>query len=92
MRYTYVPTISFTDINGVTWSVKDMRERPAYLTRGTRKRVTTEPFDYIAQLPDVYGEDKEGLAFLLWEANFPIILDASFDLTKVQTITIPVPP
>lgn len=91
MRYVYVPTIAFTDINGVTRSVKDMREPPAYLMRGTRRRLATEPMDYIAQLRDVFGEGHEGDAYLLWEANGGNIVDYNFDLTQLQTINIPVP-
>jgi hypothetical protein len=90
MRYMFVPTISFTDLSGVTRSVKAMREYPAYVTRESRKRIATEPLDYIAQLADVYGEGNEGNAYFLWEANIALINDCGFDLTQVQALTVPV--
>jgi hypothetical protein len=91
MRYYAVPTISFVDINGVTRSVKDLRTIPEYITRGSKKRIATEPMDYTAQLADVYGPDAEGLAYLLWEANAVAIVESNFDLTTLQTLTVPVP-
>lgn len=89
MRYNNTPTVSFTDDNGVTYSIYDFREIPKYETVQTMSRNPSEAFDEIFTRREIAGDNMEPQSFMLHEANIQAILDANFDYDKVRQLKIP---
>jgi len=89
MRYLQVSTVSFTDANGNTRPVKDMREIPSYTEGQSVLRRADELLDEVASRPECYGSDGEIQTYLIWEANAAAILDANFDLTTLRKVFVP---
>ena len=91
MRYLQVATVSFTDANGNTRPIKDMREIPRYTSGQILTRRSDEAFDEVASRPDAYGAGGEAQAYLLWEANAVAVVDAGFDLGSLRKVFVPTP-
>lgn len=90
MRNVNVETISFTDITGKTYAVKDMREYPEYNTLFILNDIRQGDYiDEIATRQDVYREDREDLSYMLFEANIREIVEANWDLRKIRSLKIP---
>jgi len=90
MRYLNSPTFNFTDINGNTYSLYQMREIPAYQISGVIPKLDQEDFDEIFTRPEIAWDNMEGAVFQLHEANIVAILDAKFDYSKLRSIKVPV--
>ena len=90
MRYLNVDTISFEDIYGKTYAVKDMREYPDYQTQQKLKIYKGDRIDEIATRPEYYGDEAENEAYKIFEHNADVILEAKFDLSKIKELDIPV--
>jgi hypothetical protein len=89
MRYTLVPTLSFTDANGVSRPVKDLREIPAYDVSNSIDVTSEVSCDEVASRRSVYGEGGEGLAYKIWEANIVALVDLGFDVAAIRRVGIP---
>ena len=90
MRYLNQPKYNFTDANGVTYSLYQMREIPAYKISGVIPKQEQDDFDEIYTRPEIAGNNMEGAVFQLHEANMTAILDAKFDYSKLRTVQVPV--
>jgi hypothetical protein len=90
MRYNNVPTVSFTTINKQSFPVKDMREIPAYVTAFSLKLQIGDFIDEIASREEIYGEDAEGDSYKIVEANYSLLADYNFDVSKIRELMIPV--
>lgn len=91
MRFNQVETISFTDINGVTRPVKDIRPIPEQALSFTVELKQGDSIDEIASRENVYGAGAEGQAHRIFDFNITEIVDAGFDLSKLKRLRIPVP-
>ena len=89
MRYFTEPTISFTDAQGRTVAIKDMREPPDYTAGFTYKKQDGELLDSVASRQDVFGEGREGDSYKIFEANLVALVDAKFILDNVRNLVIP---
>jgi hypothetical protein len=88
MRYQNVETVVFTNINGISFSVKDMRDIPI---QNIKKTIDYGggPLDEIVSRQDVFGEYSEDQSYRIFEANLVSIFDAKFDMKKVKRLKIP---
>ncbi len=89
-RYIEEDTISFTDIDGNRYPIKDMREFPTYVDAFTFQLIGNEELDEIASRRDVYGDDGENLSYKIVEHNKALMVDYKFNLTKMKELKIPV--
>jgi len=89
MRYVEIETISFTDIIGNQYPVKEMREYPVYQTLFEIKIEDGDYIDEIASRPQVFGEGSEDQAYLIFEHNIVAIAEADWDLSKIKKLRIP---
>ena len=90
MRYRNVDTISFTDVYGNSYAVKDMREIPDYETLKTLKLKQGDRIDEIVSRPEFYGNGTEDESYKVFEHNIDIITEADFDLSKIKELEIPI--
>lgn len=89
MRDLAVDNIIFTDKNGKSYEIKDIRPIPSY-TVLTKINVSGELFfDEIASREEIYGEGKEDLAYKIFDANVRSIIEANFNTTKIKELIIP---
>jgi hypothetical protein len=85
-----VPNITFTDINGKTYTIKDIRPIvPAASSFSVDKRAD-ELLDSIAVRPEVFGDGGEDKVYKLFDQNSVAIVDANFDLTQIRKVRIPI--
>lgn len=91
IRDNDIPDIVFTDINGVSRTVKDVREYVPRVLWFAYNVQSGDEIDEIASRPDVYGEDGEINYYKIIEMNKESFFDVMFDLSKLKTLNIPVP-
>jgi hypothetical protein len=89
MRYTNVETITFTDIDGKSTAVKDMRLLPAQTIVKTISVIGSIELDEIASRKDIYGDGGENLSYKIFEANLLEIVERRFDLSRIRSLKIP---
>lgn len=89
MRYEAVDNVSFTNKDGKTVNIKDMREYPDYQTITSIKIQDIDKVDEIASRDEIYGEDAEGEAYKIVDHNIIKFLENDFDMSKIQRINIP---
>ena len=65
MRYSNVPIITFTDIDGNVFQVRDKRDIPDYNLLTMYNKNSQEDIDEIITKPEFYGEGQEALSFLI---------------------------
>lgn len=90
MRYQTIPTISFTDIYGKSYAIKDKREYPKYSTGSTLDIKVGDSIDEIITRREYYGDDSEGEVYKAVEHNIEDLFEAKFDVSKLKSIKIPV--
>ena len=91
MRYIDIADASFTDANGNTNAVKEIRFINTMPAIQFTLDVDSEwSLDELASRPDVYGRGAEGDAFKIFDGNAVAIVDAQFDYSKVRRVKIPV--
>jgi len=89
MYYFAIPNVQFTDINGNTRTIKDMREYPAYTSNNSISVNANDMLDEIASRPEIYGDGGEVLSYKLFEANVVALVDNNFTLSKLKRLVIP---
>lgn len=82
--------ISFSDIYGKSFAIRDMREYPDYVLFDTANVTKRDRLDEIATRRQYYGDGAEGETYKLVEFNIEQLFENDFDLEKVKTIKIPV--
>jgi hypothetical protein len=82
--------ISFTNIYGDSYAVRDMREYPAYVLFDTTGLIKGNRLDEIATRQRYYGDGAEGETYKLVEFNIEELFENNFDLSKLKTVKIPV--
>ena len=89
MRYALVDTISFTDVNGVSRAIKEMREIPEYELMRTLGKTAQEKPDEMVVRDEAFGSGSEWNSFQLWDANLVALADAGFDWARIRKVRIP---
>lgn len=91
MRYIPVPNVVFTDRNGNSFEVKDRREIESDQVFAFNIDTKGESqLDAIAVRRDVFGPNGLTRLYQIFDFNITAIKEADFDLTKLQTLRIPV--
>lgn len=90
MRYYRIDDIVFTDKDGVSKTIKDMRKIESFDEWLEIEKNENDFFDEIATRPDVYGNDAELLVYRIFDANITEIIDNVFDFTLIKRVKIPV--
>lgn len=88
-RYINIPTVIFTDKDGKSYPIKDIRPIPKEETAFTIDLKEGDDIDDIATRPNVYGDGAEGMAYRIWDANIVQMYEADFDTAKMKTLRIP---
>ena len=88
MRDFDVADMIFTDINGKSFVVKEMREYPTDVTLRQAYKVRSEDtLDLIAVKQ--YGEGTESDSYKIFDYNREAIVDNQFSLKGIKSIGIP---
>jgi hypothetical protein len=90
LRYIQIDTISFTDVNGNSYAIKDMREIPDYVKMTTVDVKTSDKIDEIASRNMVYREGAEDQSFKIFDMNRVKLHETEYDLGRVKLLEIPV--
>jgi hypothetical protein len=90
LRYQQIDTVSFTDIYGNSFNIKDMREYIEYQTATTTTVQNDSRIDEIASRPEIYGDDSEGDSYRIIDHNLVVIMENNFELSGLGQIKIPV--
>lgn len=85
-----VGTVVFTDVNGKTYTIKDIRPIEPAATFFEVQKSTNELLDSVAVRQDVFGDGGEDKVYKLFDQNSVAIVDAGFDLTQLRKIRIPI--
>ena len=85
-----VPTVSFLWLDGYTYSVKDVKTLPVYDKFVKISLKKDDCLDEIASRTEVFGQDEESSAYLIFEANVEKIVENDFNLNAFHEIKIPV--
>ena len=90
MRYIKIDTISFTDIDGKQYPIKDIRPIPVYTTLLEIDVREIDRVDEIASREIVYGAGGEDQSFKIFDHNIILFMEAGFDMSKIKTLKIPI--
>ena len=90
MRYFSVDTLSFNDKNGKTYAVKDIRSMTILSTGVVVELEEGMQIDELISRPGYYGNDSEGLSYLVVDHNAEKLAENNFDLSKLKTLKIPI--
>ena len=90
MRYLKTRTISFTDVNGKEYAIKDIRPIPVGVKRITVDVKESDRLDEIASREIVYKKSGEDQSYKLIDMNIVALIEAKFDLSRIKTLEIPV--
>lgn len=89
MRYNTIETITFTDIDGTNYAVKDIRPIEELTTSVILNIDESTMFDELATRKNVFGEGNEALAYKIFDLNVLALTELDFDSTKLRKIRIP---
>ena len=89
MRYLEINTISFTNKDGNTFPVKDIRPIPSESVSLALPVVDETMLDEIASRSDIYGEFGEDQTYRIFDANVVKLLENNFDVSKLAEVRIP---
>jgi hypothetical protein len=90
LNFDNVPIISFNDENGTVFPVRDIKPF-ADLQSGKIIEVNSKmDLDELASRKEIYGDDTEGLTYLIVEKNAEILIENDFDLNRVKKLDIPI--
>jgi hypothetical protein len=90
MRFIGVPNIIFTDVNGVSYTIKDTRPVSVFKTGNIHKLQSGYDIDEIISRKEYYGDGAEDKSWAVVDHNLETITERDFDLTRLKEIRIPV--
>jgi phage gp36-like protein len=90
MRYARIDTISFTDINGNNFPIKDIRPLETGTLKATIRITEKDRLDEVASRIDVYGREGYRNAYKLFDANATILVENCIDIGKLRLCKVPV--
>jgi len=89
-RYSDIDTITFTDVNGNSYPVKDIRLISSQTFALEIDRSEHDLLDEIASRREIYGDFGEVQSWRIFDLNIVKFTEANFSLTKIKRIKIPV--
>lgn len=89
-RYSDVDTITFTDINGRQYPVKDIRPISTQTLAFEIDKNENNLLDEIASRREVYGDFGEIQSWRIFDLNVEKIANVGFDFTKIKKVKIPI--
>jgi len=89
LRYLDIDTISFTDKDGNTFPVKDIRPIPVEATSLSIPPNSATMLDEVASRSQVYGDLGEDQTYRIFDANTTLLLENNFNVSKLAEIKIP---
>lgn len=84
-----IETISFTDMNGRSYPIKDIRPIPEYITRTTINVKEKDRIDEIASRVDIYGPEGYTKSYKIFDHNRVVLMDHNLNLTRIKELRIP---
>ena len=90
MRYNTVPDITFKDINGNSFPIKDIRPIREFETALQIDLKKGDFLDEIVSRKENYGDGQEDLTFTVVDHNIVKIVEAGWDLSKLKKINLPI--
>jgi hypothetical protein len=85
-----VANIVFTDANGKTYTIKDIRPIEPAATYFEVQKTANDLLDSVACKPEVFGDGGEDKVYKLFDQNSVAIVDANFDLSQLRKMRIPI--
>lgn len=89
MRYIDVDTVTFTDINGKQYPVKDRRDISTQTQAFEIETKSNDLLDEVASRKEVYGDFGEVHAWRIFDLNIVELTQVDFDMTKIKKLKIP---
>lgn len=89
MRYLDVDTITFTDINGTQFPVKDRRDISTQTVAFETDTKEDDLLDGVASRREIYGDFGEIHAWRIFDLNIVKLTEVNFDMTKIKRLKIP---
>lgn len=89
MRYNNIDIISFTNNNGDSFPIKDIRPIPSEPISFSVVPVGDVDIDEIASRKNVYGDLAEDQSYRIFDANVVELVENEFDASKLSEISIP---
>ncbi len=88
MRYMDIDTITFEDSNGISYPIKDIRLIPSLPVIFTITKNENEFIDEIVTRDDIYGTNREGDSYKIYDANSIKMVENNFDFTKIKRLKV----
>lgn len=89
MRFLDVDTVTFTDINGKQYPVKDRREISTQVQAFEIETKSNDLLDEVASRKEVYGDNGEVHAWRIFDLNIAELTQVDFNMTKIKKLKIP---
>lgn len=89
-RYNSVDTITFTDINGKSYPVKDIRSISNQVLNFSIPVKEGDLLDEIATRQEIFGDFAENQAWRIFDLNVAELAQVNFDLSKLKRLKIPI--
>lgn len=83
-----IDTVTFEDSNGISYLIKDIRPIPSLPVIFTITKSETEFIDEIVTRDDIYGINREGDSFKVYDANAIKMVEKRFDFTKIKRLKV----
>jgi hypothetical protein len=88
-RYINVDTITFTNYNGNSYPVKDIREITEQTINQEIDINKDDLLDEVASRNEVFGENGEIQSWRLFDANIITLTENNFRLTNIKKLKVP---
>lgn len=89
-RYNDVDTISFEDVNGNQFPVKDIREISSQTLAFEVDVKQEDLLDEVASRRETFGDFGEVQSWRIFDLNIVKLTEANFDMSKISRLKIPV--
>ena len=89
-RFINIETITFTDINGNTFPVKDVRPISEQTLSFEIDKNENDLLDEVASRKETFGDFGEVQSWRISDLNIVKLTEANFDITKINRLKIPV--
>jgi hypothetical protein len=90
MRYQTVDTVTFTDRNGVSHAVKEMREIRTFETALELPAKEDLFIDELITRKEYYGDNQEDLTYAVADHNIVKLTESDFQVSGLSTIKLPI--
>ena len=89
-RYNDIDTVSFTDKNGNSFPVKDIRPIPSNPVALSIPITNETDIDEVSSRADIYGDLAEDQTYRIFDANIVNLTESNFDVNSLPELKIPV--